>query len=152
MDRILADRSDDPYVAEIIKRDVPRVEASAGVDEVQTRMGADRTRLMAVFSGKRFLSLVSREDVSEALSILMFTARREAACARPGLRNPSAVELDQLHRHPVVDDHRDTHSTLPGGSHCAPAEDASTIGFPDDPSEFVDLRNNHKGRFTANAR
>jgi CBS domain-containing protein len=60
-------------------REVPRVEADAGIDEVQRRMAADRARLMAVFSGERFLGLVSREDLNEALSILMFTARREAA-------------------------------------------------------------------------
>jgi Zn-dependent protease/predicted transcriptional regulator len=75
----LAARGDDPYVAEIMQREVPHVEADAGIDEVQERMGAEQARLMAVYAGERFLGLVSREDLSEALSILLFTARREAA-------------------------------------------------------------------------
>jgi Zn-dependent protease/predicted transcriptional regulator len=77
--KILATRSDDPYVAEIMQREVPQVEASAGIDEVQERMGSEQVRLMAVYAGERYLGLVSREDLAEALSILMFTARNEAA-------------------------------------------------------------------------
>jgi CBS domain-containing protein len=77
--KTLAARTDDPYVAEIMQREVPHVEATAGIDEVQERMGSEQVRLMAVYSGDRFLGLVSREDLAEALSILMFTARREAA-------------------------------------------------------------------------
>jgi Zn-dependent protease/predicted transcriptional regulator len=75
--RTLAARSDDPYVAEIMQREVPQVEASAGIDEVQERMGSEQARLVAVYSGERFLGLVSREDLGEALSVLLFTARRE---------------------------------------------------------------------------
>jgi Zn-dependent protease/CBS domain-containing protein len=77
--KTLAERSDDPYVAEVMQREVPRVEADSGVDEVQQRMGSENARLMAVFTGDRYLGLVSREDLSEALSILMIAARREAA-------------------------------------------------------------------------
>ena len=77
--KTLASRADDPYVAEVMQREVPSVEASAGVDEVQERMGSERIRLMAVYAGDRFLGLVSREDLSEALSILMYTARRAQA-------------------------------------------------------------------------
>jgi CBS domain-containing protein len=73
--KALAARGDDPYVAEIMQREVPQVEASAGLDEVQERMGAEQARLVAVFSGERFLGLVSREDLAEALSILLFSAR-----------------------------------------------------------------------------
>jgi Zn-dependent protease/predicted transcriptional regulator len=77
--KTLAKRSDDPYVAEVMQREVPFVEASAGIDEVQERMGEQKVRLMAVYAGERFLGLVSREDLSEALSILLFSSRRVAA-------------------------------------------------------------------------
>ena len=47
-----------------------RVQAliQAGVEE-----GA---RLVAVYAGERYLGLVSREDLSEALSVLLFMRRR----------------------------------------------------------------------------
>jgi len=77
--KTLAKRSDDPYVAEVMQREVPFVEASASIDEVEERMGEQKVRLMAVYAGERFLGLVSREDLSEALSILLFSSRRVAA-------------------------------------------------------------------------
>jgi Zn-dependent protease len=75
----LAARPDNPYVAEIMQRDVPATEASAGLHEVQERMGAERVRLMAVFHDDRFLGLVSREDLGEALSIYSSSALETAS-------------------------------------------------------------------------
>ncbi|MCU0234029.1 MAG: CBS domain-containing protein [Thermoanaerobaculales bacterium] len=86
--KALAARGDDPYVAEIMQREVPQVEASAGLDEVQERMGAEQARLVAVFSGERFLGLVSREDLAEALSILLFSARSGRAEEGQGRGGP----------------------------------------------------------------
>jgi CBS domain-containing protein len=75
----LASRDDDPYVAEIMQREVAQVEADRGLDEVQARMGEAKVRLLAVFSGDRYLGLVSREDLEEALSVLLFERRRMEA-------------------------------------------------------------------------
>ncbi len=75
--RTLAKRGDDPYVAEIMQRDVIRVEAHRSLDEVQERMGQENARLVAVYSGDRYLGLVSREDLREALSVLFFVRRQQ---------------------------------------------------------------------------
>jgi len=75
----LATRPDDPYVAEIMSRDVVRVDAGDALDAVQQRMGSEGVRLVAVFSGERYLGLVSREDLSEALQVLLFQRRQRAA-------------------------------------------------------------------------
>jgi Zn-dependent protease/predicted transcriptional regulator len=76
--KTLAGRRDNPYVTEIMQREVAQVEANAGIDEVQQRMATEQQRLFAVFSGERYLGLVGREDLQEALSILLFTARQRA--------------------------------------------------------------------------
>jgi Zn-dependent protease/predicted transcriptional regulator len=77
--RTLATRDDDPYVAEIMQRDVPQVEASSGFDEVHKRMLSERARLIAVFAGGKFLGLVSRDDIREALSIFSAGPRGQIA-------------------------------------------------------------------------
>jgi CBS domain-containing protein len=79
--KTLSERTDDPYVSEIMKRDVESVDAATSLDEVQTRMQEQGVRLMAVYSGDRFLGLVSADDLREALSVLMFVRRRERAVA-----------------------------------------------------------------------
>ena len=75
----LATRPDDPYVAEIMNREVVRVEAGDALDAVQQRMGSEGVRLVAVYAGERYLGLVSREDLSEALQVLLFQRRQKAA-------------------------------------------------------------------------
>jgi Zn-dependent protease len=79
--RTLAAREDDPYVAEIMEREVVRVEAHDGLDDVQETMNERDVRLVAVFAGERYLGLVSREDLREALSVLVFERRRLEAAA-----------------------------------------------------------------------
>jgi CBS domain-containing protein len=54
-----------------------RVDASDSLEEVQERMSQERVRLVAVYSGERFLGLVSAEDLREALSVLFFVRRQE---------------------------------------------------------------------------
>jgi Zn-dependent protease/predicted transcriptional regulator len=80
--RALSSRSDDPYVAEIMEREIARVEAHASLEEVQGRLAETGARIAAVYAGDRYLGLVSREDLAEALSVLMFT-RRQREAARP---------------------------------------------------------------------
>ena len=54
-----------------------RVEATESLEDVQERMGQERVRLVAVYSGERFLGLVSAEDLREALSVLLFVRRQQ---------------------------------------------------------------------------
>jgi Zn-dependent protease len=75
----LASRPDDPYVAEIMQREVVRVNAGASLEDVQERMGQSNARLVAVYTGERYLGLVSREDLKEALSVLFFLRRQQQA-------------------------------------------------------------------------
>jgi CBS domain-containing protein len=56
---------------------VVSVDASTSLEEVQARMQEEGVRLVAVYSGDRFLGLVSSEDLREALSVLLFVRRRE---------------------------------------------------------------------------
>jgi Zn-dependent protease len=77
--KTMADRPDDPYVAEVMQRDVVRVEANASLEDVQASMSHLNVRLVAVFSGDRYLGLVSREDLREALSVLFFVRRQREA-------------------------------------------------------------------------
>jgi len=77
--KTLATRADDPYVAEIMRRDVVRVYADASLEAVQEMMGQQSVRLLAVFAGDRYLGLVSREDLKEALSVLLFVRRQQRA-------------------------------------------------------------------------
>lgn len=83
--KVLATRSDDPYVAEIMAREVEHVDATASLEEVQGRMSELGARLVAVFTGERYLGLVSREDLSEALSVLMFTRRQGGGRTNEGV-------------------------------------------------------------------
>jgi Zn-dependent protease/predicted transcriptional regulator len=75
--KALAQRPDDPYVAEVMERQVVRVEATDSLEEVQERMSQEKARLVAVYSGERFLGLVSAEDLREALSVLFFVRRQQ---------------------------------------------------------------------------
>lgn len=75
--KALAQRPDDPYVAEVMEREVIRVEATDSLEAVQEQMTQERARLVAVYSGERFLGLVSAEDLREALSVLLFVRRQE---------------------------------------------------------------------------
>ena len=76
--RMQAAGAGNPYVAEVMQRQVPQVEASADLDEVRKRMGAGRVRVVAVYAGDRFLGLVSRDDLRRAWSMLLNAARRPA--------------------------------------------------------------------------
>ncbi len=76
---VLAQRADDPYVAEIMRREVARVDADASLEDVKEHMSQENARLVAVFSGERYLGLVSQEDLKEALSVLFFVRRQQRA-------------------------------------------------------------------------
>jgi len=79
--KALTSRPDDPYVTEVMQREVGAVDAELSLEQVQEKMSERGERLLAVFSGERYLGLVSREDLNEALSVLMFLARQRKAAA-----------------------------------------------------------------------
>jgi Zn-dependent protease len=63
--RAVRTRADDPYVAELMDREVLQVDVSDDVAEVRRRMGAQRTPVAAVFNGERYLGLVSRDNLRQ---------------------------------------------------------------------------------------
>jgi Zn-dependent protease/predicted transcriptional regulator len=75
--RALATHPEDPYITEIMQRQVTRVDATASLEEVQRVMMESGERVVAVYAGESFLGLVSREDLNEALSVLMFVKRQQ---------------------------------------------------------------------------
>ncbi|MEP0772934.1 MAG: site-2 protease family protein [Acidobacteriota bacterium] len=78
----LATEPEDVYVTAIMERDVLRVPPQLGVDEVLERMGEAGARVAAVQDGDRFLGLVSREDLAEALTVVSFLQRQRLLAAR----------------------------------------------------------------------
>jgi len=80
--KTLAKRTDDPYVAEVMQRTVVRVDAAESLEQVQEKMRQENARLVAVYSGERYLGLVSAEDLREALSVLFFLRRQQSAAHR----------------------------------------------------------------------
>lgn len=74
--RSLGTSPEDEYVTAIMQRDVVRVEPEASVEEVLARMDEKGTRLVAVQDGDRYLGLVSREDLAEALTVVAFLQRQ----------------------------------------------------------------------------
>jgi len=80
--RALATHPEDPYVTEIMQREVTRVDAGASLEEVQGIMTERGARVVAVFAGERYLGLVSREDLNEALSVLLFVKRQQRLAAQ----------------------------------------------------------------------
>lgn len=78
----LATEPEDVYVTAIMERDVLRVPPQMGVDEVLERLGEAGARVAAVQDGDRFLGLVSREDLAEALTVVSFLQRQRLLAAR----------------------------------------------------------------------
>lgn len=64
-------RPDDPYVAELMEREVLRVDITDDIAEVHRQMGAQKGPVAAVFNGDLFLGLVSRHNLREALRSLV---------------------------------------------------------------------------------
>lgn len=74
--RSLAVNPEDVFVTGIMERDVPRVPASMLLSEVSETLAASGRRVAAVFEDDRFLGLVSRDDIDEALAVVTFLARQ----------------------------------------------------------------------------
>lgn len=83
--RALAEDPRDAYVASVMRRDVPRVDARVPLDEVAARMSERGEGVVAVYDGDRYLGLVSRADLAEAALLLSFVRQQEPARPGPGM-------------------------------------------------------------------
>lgn len=83
--RALASQPYDLYVSEVMVRDVVKLDANLTLDEARDQMAERSVRVAAVYDGEDFLGLISREDIQEAFSVLMFNQRhvelKQAAAA-----------------------------------------------------------------------
>ncbi|WP_437736625.1 site-2 protease family protein [Sorangium sp. So ce1335] len=70
--RALAEGAGSAYVAGIMRRDVVRVDAERSLDEVARLMSEKGAPVVAVYDGERYLGLIGRDDVAEALTLLQF--------------------------------------------------------------------------------
>ncbi len=70
--RSLATMPHDPYVTEVMNREIFRLESSQTLEEARDAMAVGNTRIAAVYEGQSFLGLVSTEDLREAFALLMF--------------------------------------------------------------------------------
>jgi Zn-dependent protease/predicted transcriptional regulator len=93
--RSLGTTPEDVFVNGIMQREIIRVEADATLDEVRETMAAKGVRVVAVYSGERYLGLVSIEDIAEAFAVISFQERqqrqRQAAGAPPPFPAASAA-------------------------------------------------------------
>ena len=62
----------DSYVTGVMNRDVVRLDASQTLDQAQETLAERNARVAAVFDGERYLGLINREDIHEALRIAAF--------------------------------------------------------------------------------
>lgn len=87
----------DPFVTEIMRTDVLRVEAERTLDEVRVLMAERQQRVAAVFEAEWFLGLVSIEDIQEAYLILSFLERQREGAQGVGRQGPigPAVGVDR---------------------------------------------------------
>ncbi len=72
-------RSDDPYVAELMDREVLQFDIADDLADVTRQMGAHSTPVAAVFNGDRFLGLVSRHNLRDAIRRLVTSGSTAAA-------------------------------------------------------------------------
>jgi Zn-dependent protease len=87
--RALALQPGDPYVTEIMQRDVLRLQGGITLDAARESMSAIDVRIAAVYDGDRYLGLISQEDIAEAFAVLTFLNGRRSPDASEG--NASAA-------------------------------------------------------------
>lgn len=75
--RALATQPDDVYVAGIMERNVMQVPTDRRLSDVSEAMSEQGKRIAAVYEGDRYLGLVSREDIDEALAVVAFVQRQK---------------------------------------------------------------------------
>lgn len=75
--RALGLNTEDEYVTSIMDRDIPRFQASTGLDCIRNEMMAAGKRVGAIYDGERYLGLVSLEDINEALLVATLAAEQK---------------------------------------------------------------------------
>ena len=81
--RALVAENGDVYVAGIMERQFPRLEAALTLAEAREALLERGTSVGAVFDGERFLGLVNESDLAEALQIAAFLKIAEVRQGRP---------------------------------------------------------------------
>lgn len=74
----LASETHDVYVTGVMKRDVPKIDASAPLADARRLLQEKGERVAAVYRGDTYLGLVSQEDLAEALLVVAFRSGQEA--------------------------------------------------------------------------
>jgi Zn-dependent protease len=74
----LATETHDVYVAGVMKREVPRLDAGAPLNDARVLLQEKGERVAAVYRGETYLGLVSQEDLAEALLVVAFRAAQDA--------------------------------------------------------------------------
>jgi Zn-dependent protease len=74
--RSLVTMRHDPYVTEIMRREIYRVDADLPLDAAREQMAGANARVGAVYGSGQYLGLVSLEDINEAYTVLSFQEAR----------------------------------------------------------------------------
>jgi Zn-dependent protease/predicted transcriptional regulator len=77
--RALAGDTRDVFVTGIMRREVPKVPASATLDEVRQLLIERQQKVATVFENDTYLGLVSLDDIAEAYAVLSFVQRQQEA-------------------------------------------------------------------------
>lgn len=77
--KALAHEPEDVYVSSVMQREVVKIDEATPLDQVLQVMNEAGARVVAVFRGESFLGLVSREDLSEAMTVVSFVRRQQKA-------------------------------------------------------------------------
>ena len=65
----------DPFVSEIMRREVLKLDANLNLDEAREQLAEKGARVAAVYDQDNFLGLINLEDIQEAFTVLMFNQR-----------------------------------------------------------------------------
>ena len=65
----------DPFVSEIMRREVLKLDADLNLDEAREQLAENGARVAAVYDQDDFLGLINLEDIQEAFTVLMFNER-----------------------------------------------------------------------------
>lgn len=70
--RTLAATPGDPYVTEVMQRDIARLDADDALDIARDKLREGGARMGAVYRGTEYLGLVNLDDIGEAFAVLAF--------------------------------------------------------------------------------
>lgn len=65
----------DPFVSEIMRHEVLRLDANMNLDEARQHLAENGAKVAAVYDQEDFLGLINLDDIQEAFTVLMFNQR-----------------------------------------------------------------------------